>query len=98
MTDHEITEAMMALGGSFVSQLGRLFRLADDDNRRRLKAAFPEYWAEYAEFARALPEAAERQARRKAIGEVIREETLKSLDYRLANDDLDGYDYTGGGR
>lgn len=42
--------------------------------------------------------AIERNARRQAIRQVMREETRKSLDYRLANDDLDGYDYTGGGR
>ena len=45
--DAEITAAMLLYGGSFVSHLGNLWRFADDDNRARLKAAFPEYWAEY---------------------------------------------------
>ncbi len=49
--DYEITEAMIRFGGSFVAQLGRLFRLADYDNQSRLRAAFPEYWREYRELA-----------------------------------------------
>lgn len=51
MTDHEITEAMIKFGGGFVSRLGQLFRLADSDNQARLKAAFPEYFLEYAKLA-----------------------------------------------
>jgi len=51
LTDFEITNAMYVYGGSFVSALGTLWRLADDDNRARLKAAFPEYWVEYRELA-----------------------------------------------
>jgi hypothetical protein len=47
-TDYEVTEAMIVYGGSFVSALGKLFRLADSDNEARLKAAFPEYWQRYA--------------------------------------------------
>jgi hypothetical protein len=52
MDDHQITDAMLQYGGSFVQQLWRLFRLADDDNRVRLRAAFAEYWTEYAGIAR----------------------------------------------
>lgn len=51
MSDFEITEAMICFGGGFVSGLGRLWRQADTDNRARLKAAFPEYWHQYAELA-----------------------------------------------
>jgi len=47
LTDFQITETMMKLGGGFVSHLGRLWRLGDDSNRAKLKAAFPEYWASY---------------------------------------------------
>ena len=47
----EVTEAMIVYGGSFVQTLGRLIRLADIDNKRRLRDAFPEYLQEYAEIA-----------------------------------------------
>ncbi len=50
--DAAIVQTMINLGGSFVSALGSLYRQADDDNRARLKAAFPEYWAEYEALAR----------------------------------------------
>jgi len=49
--DVDVTEAMIRLGGSFVEALGHLFRLADSDNTRRLKVAFPEYWQKYAVLA-----------------------------------------------
>lgn len=52
MTDYDIAEAMTRYGGSFVHVLGKAFRAADDDNRLRIKTAFPEYWAEYAEVAK----------------------------------------------
>jgi hypothetical protein len=48
---HDITETMIVYGGGFVSQLGRLIRLADDDNTRRLVEAFPEYIQQYDELA-----------------------------------------------
>lgn len=51
MTNYEVTEAMIRHGGGFVSGLGRLFRQADADNQRRLKDAFPEYWAKYTDIA-----------------------------------------------
>lgn len=51
MSDYEITEAMIVYGGSFVSQLGTLFRYADVYNAAKLKAAFPEYWTKYQELA-----------------------------------------------
>lgn len=49
--DFAITDAMIRLGGSFVRRLGELWRVADIDNRRRLRAAFPEFWAEYTAMA-----------------------------------------------
>lgn len=52
MTDYEIAEAMIALGGSFVNGLGRLWYAADEQNRTRLKAAFQEFWQQYEELAR----------------------------------------------
>lgn len=49
--NYEISEAMIKFGGGFVQGLGRLFRQADEDNRRRLLLAFPEYWKQYDELA-----------------------------------------------
>lgn len=43
--------AMQEYGGSFVRALGIAASYADPDNLARLKAAFPEYWARYAEMA-----------------------------------------------
>lgn len=52
----EIVNAMIDVGGIFVKALGELYRRADFDNRRRLKFAFPEYWKQYTEVARAKME------------------------------------------
>jgi hypothetical protein len=43
---------MIEYGGTFVERLGRAWIAADSDNQARLKAAFPEYWEEYAEIVR----------------------------------------------
>lgn len=43
----EITEAMMRFGGSFVKDLGMLWRRGDLSNRRKLEDAFSEYWESY---------------------------------------------------
>jgi hypothetical protein len=51
LTDWDVTETMIRHGGSFVRQLGQLFRQADVDNQQRLKTAFPEYWKKYSEIA-----------------------------------------------
>lgn len=51
ITDAHVTRAMVVYGGSFVSALGKLWPLADDNNRARLKAAFPEYWEQYHKLA-----------------------------------------------
>lgn len=50
ITDGDITTAMYVHGGSFVRGLGELWRMADDDNRERLRTAFPEYWSQYREL------------------------------------------------
>lgn len=49
ITDYEISDAMMAFGGSFVSALGALYRSADRNNQVRIKTAWPEYWEQYRE-------------------------------------------------
>jgi hypothetical protein len=52
MDDRPIVDAMIRYGGSFVHDLGLLFLRADEDNRARLRAAFPDLWTEYADIAR----------------------------------------------
>jgi hypothetical protein len=49
--DWNVTEAMIRYGGSFVQGLGNLYRRADDDNKARLKTAFPEYFRQYQRLA-----------------------------------------------
>ena len=53
MTDWEIVEAMRRYGGSFVQALAVCVQRADPENLQRLKAAFPELWAEYQALAEA---------------------------------------------
>jgi hypothetical protein len=50
-TNFEIVNAMARYGGSFVQALAAAFERADPDNFARLRAAFPEYWDEYAGVA-----------------------------------------------
>ena len=67
--DDQVTDAMMRFGGGFISRLGQLFRYADPVNQARLKAAFPDYWAQFAELARAAAEyAATKDPSRAPIG------------------------------
>jgi hypothetical protein len=47
-SDYEILTAMTTYGGGFVNALAHAARKADLDNLRRIKAAFPEYWQQYA--------------------------------------------------
>lgn len=46
-------DAMSRYGGHFVQALAAAWRRADADNHRRLLAAFPEYYAHYADLAQA---------------------------------------------
>ena len=50
-TDDEILTAMESHGGSFVQSLAQCCRRAGAINLAKLRAAFPEYWNEYAEVA-----------------------------------------------
>lgn len=50
ITDYAIAQAMVQYGGGFVSRLGALWQSGDTTNQATLKAAFPTYWAEYAEL------------------------------------------------
>lgn len=47
----DIVNAMRDFGGSFVQALAAAFERADAENFEKLKTAFPEYWAEYADLA-----------------------------------------------
>lgn len=58
ITDHDIANAMVRYGGSFISALGQAWLRADQHNGDRIKAAFAEEWQTYEELARM-------QARRK---------------------------------
>lgn len=52
---------MVEYGGSFVSKLGAAALAADPTNLRKIREAFPEYWANYLRMAQQLFEV-ERQA------------------------------------
>jgi len=49
--DYLTVTTMARVGGSFVQALADAWRMADDENRARLVAAFPEVWAKYAAIA-----------------------------------------------
>ena len=50
-SDHDVVVTMATYGGSFIKKLANLFFVADADNQRRLKEAFPEYWEQFSELA-----------------------------------------------
>lgn len=52
VTDYEMAQAMISFGGSFVTYLGQAWHAADEANRAKLLAAFPQYVLEYREIAR----------------------------------------------
>jgi hypothetical protein len=47
VTDFEMAEAMIAFGGGFVSHLGSLWMRADETNRAKILATWPEYCETY---------------------------------------------------
>ena len=49
--DGEIIVAMYGYGGSFVRALAEAWQRADPINQAKLRAAFPEYWAQYRDLA-----------------------------------------------
>jgi len=51
MTDHEIIDAMLTLGGNFVRHLALAFQAADTINQQRIKDAFADEWRQYHELA-----------------------------------------------
>ena len=56
----KVTGAMKVFGGSFVVALSDAMRRADQDNLRRLKDAFPEYWKQYKEMSETMATDTER--------------------------------------
>jgi len=61
VTDKKIIETMMEYGGSFVRKLGAAALVADEQNLRRIKSTWPEYWSQYTRMAKQLSEV-EKQA------------------------------------
>jgi hypothetical protein len=53
-TDYDIVNAMDRFGGSFVRNLAACCHTADPVNFLKLKAAFPDVWAEYAELVQMI--------------------------------------------
>jgi hypothetical protein len=49
--DHDVVHAMYVYGGGFVTELAKLWTVADPENRRRIKATWADLWAEYTELA-----------------------------------------------
>lgn len=47
-----VSQAMLKFGGSFVKALGEALAHADPQNTRKIKAAWPEYWAEYLKISK----------------------------------------------
>jgi len=63
VTDRKTIEAMMEYGGSFVRKLGAAALVADTENLAKIKATWPDYWAQYQRMAKQLSEV-EKQASR----------------------------------
>ena len=49
--NYDIIEAMRKWGGGFVQRLAQCLYVADAENTRRLRLAFPEYWEQYKAMA-----------------------------------------------
>ena len=52
ITDCDVAKAMIIYSCGFVAELGKGWQIANDDNKSRLRTAFPEYWLQYRELAR----------------------------------------------
>ena len=61
MNDRMVIDTMMEYGGSFVRKLGAAALVADPENLRKIKNAWPDYWAQYGRMAKQISEV-ERQA------------------------------------
>jgi hypothetical protein len=63
VNDKQTINTMMEYGGSFVRKLGAAALVADQENLAKIKATWPDYWAEYSRMAKQLSEV-EKQASR----------------------------------
>lgn len=61
MKDSDVIRTMMEYGGSFVRKLGAAAIAADSENLAKIKATWPDYWAQYSRMAKQLSEV-EKQA------------------------------------
>ena len=61
ITDRDVAKVMVEYGGSFVSKLGTAALAADPGNLKKIREAFPDFWANYLRMAQQLSEV-ERQA------------------------------------
>lgn len=61
MKDFDVARTMIEYGGSFVRKLGAAALVADEQNLRRIKSTWPEYWDQYSRMAKQLSEV-EKQA------------------------------------
>ena len=61
ITDRDVARTMQEYGGSFVRALGTAALVADPTNLKKLRDAFPDYWANYTRMAQQLSEV-EKQA------------------------------------
>lgn len=52
MDEAMIIDAMIEYGGEFAKRLAMAYRVADSENREKIKATWPEYWAKYTAMAR----------------------------------------------
>ena len=48
---YAIGQAMIVYGGSFMSNLGKALQNADSQNQAKIKAAWPDEWENYRQFA-----------------------------------------------
>ncbi len=56
-TDWEVVRTMERFGGHFIRILAELCHRADPENLAKIKATWPEYWAEYQQLAKLAKEA-----------------------------------------
>jgi hypothetical protein len=61
ITDRDVARTMVEYGGSFVSKLGAAAFAADPSNLKKIRDAFPDYWANYTRMAKQISEV-EKQA------------------------------------
>jgi hypothetical protein len=61
ITERDVARCMIEHGGAFVSKLGAAALAADPVNLKKIRDAFPDYWANYLKMAIQLSEV-EKQA------------------------------------